>query len=172
MLWGFFKKVVIADRLSLYVDPVYNNYQDYHFINIIIACVFFAFQIYADFSGYSDIALGTARIMGFNLMINFDRPFESKNVTEYWRRWHISLSSWLKDYLYTPIALARRNWGIYGILFALIVTLFISGLWHGAAWRFIIYGCLQGVAICLELITKKQRKKISKKIPRSNIQNF
>lgn len=165
ILWGFFKKVVIADRLSLYVDPVFNNYSDYHYINIIIASVFFAFQIYADFSGYSDIALGTARIMGFNLMINFDRPFASKNVTEYWRKWHISLSSWLKDYLYTPIALNRRNWGIVGILFALVITMMISGLWHGAAWTFIIYGSIQGTAICLELLTKKIRKHLSKKIP-------
>ncbi len=172
MLWGFFKKVVIADRLSLYVDPVFNNYQDYHFLNLIIASVFFAFQIYADFSGYSDIALGSARIMGFNLMINFDRPFASKNVTEYWRKWHISLSSWLKDYLYTPIALNRRNWGIAGILFALIITMMISGLWHGAAWTFIIYGSIQGSAICLELLTKKFRKQLSKKIPSIIYTNF
>lgn len=165
MLWGFFKKVVIADRLSLYVDPVFNNYQDYHFLNLIIASVFFAFQIYADFSGYSDIALGSARIMGFNLMINFDRPFASKNVTEYWRKWHISLSSWLKDYLYTPIALNRRNWGVAGILFALVITMMISGLWHGAAWTFVIYGSIQGSAICLELLTKKFRKQLSKKTP-------
>ncbi len=165
MLWGFFKKVVIADRLSLYVDPVFNNYHDYHFLNIAFASAFFAFQIYADFSGYSDIALGSARVMGFNLMINFNRPFESKSVTEFWRRWHISLSTWFNDYLFQPLMIATRNWGKAGAAFALILTFFLAGLWHGAGWTFIIYGSLHGFALTYEFYTKKFRKKISKPIP-------
>lgn len=165
MLLGFFKKVVIADRLALYVNPVINNYHQYHFMNIVIACIFFSFQIYCDFSGYSDIALGAARILGFNLMTNFDRPFSSKNITEFWRRWHVSLSSWLRDYLYNPIATAKRNWGKAGIVFALTITLFISGLWHGAGWGFIVYGFLNGLALCFEFLTTRFRRRMSKRIP-------
>jgi alginate O-acetyltransferase complex protein AlgI len=111
MAWGLFKKVVIADNLSTFVDTVYGSPQNFSGLPLIIATLFYSIQIYCDFSGYSDIAIGSARVMGFTLMKNFDRPYFSSNISEAWRRWHISLSTWLRDYLYTPIYIARRNWG-------------------------------------------------------------
>jgi len=165
MLFGYFKKVVIADRLARYVDAVYKDVGHANSISISIAIVFFAFQIYCDFSGYTDIALGSAKVMGYDLMKNFDSPFLSKNVTEFWRRWHISLSSWFNDYLFTPLVIAKRDWGKMGVVFALFITFTISGLWHGAAWTFVIFGMLHGSAVIFEFLTKKQRKKISKYLP-------
>jgi alginate O-acetyltransferase complex protein AlgI len=165
MLLGFFKKVVIADRLSVYVDSVYGDVQHANSISVFIAIIFFAIQIYCDFSGYSDIAIGAAKVMGYDLMTNFNMPYISKNVTEFWRRWHISLSTWFNDYLFTPLVIAKRDWGKAGIVFALLITFLISGLWHGAAWTFLIYGLLHGIALCFEFLTKKSRLKISKKIP-------
>jgi len=165
MLLGFFKKVVIADRLALYVDSVYGDVAHANSISVALAIVFFAFQIYFDFSGYSDIALGSAQVMGYDLMKNFDRPFISKNITEFWRRWHISLSTWFNDYLFMPLAIAKRDWGKGAVVFALLITFLISGLWHGAGWTFLIYGLLHGIAMIFEFLTKKRRLKVQKKIP-------
>ena len=165
MLLGFFKKLVVADRLSLFVSAVYQNPSAYSSSMLIVAVLFFAFQIYADFSGYSDIALGTARIMGFKLMTNFNTPFFSTSVTEFWRRWHISLNTWFNDYLFTPLMVANRDWGKFAVIFALLVTFGISGLWHGAGWTYIVFGLLHGVAVIYEFLTKKFRKKLSKAIP-------
>lgn len=165
MLLGFFKKVVIADRLAVYVDSVYGDVAHANSISVALAIVFFAFQIYFDFSGYSDIALGSARVMGYDLMKNFDRPFISRNITEFWRRWHISLSTWFNDYLFTPLVIAKRDWGKGAVVFALLITFLISGLWHGAGWTFLIYGLLHGIAIVFEFLTKKRRLKIQKTIP-------
>jgi len=164
IFWGLFKKMVIADRLGMFVDQVYENAHQYTGIPLIIATVFFAFQIYCDFSGYSDIALGAARAMGFKLMLNFNYPFVSVTVGEYWRRWHISLSTWFNDYLFTPITVAKRDWGINAVYYGLFITFFISGLWHGAAWTFVIWGCLHGIALIYEIRFKKFRKKLSKAI--------
>jgi D-alanyl-lipoteichoic acid acyltransferase DltB (MBOAT superfamily) len=132
---------------------------------LITAVLFFAFQIYADFSGYSDIALGTARIMGFKLMTNFNTPFFSTSITEFWRRWHISLNTWFNDYLFTPLMVANRDWGKLAVIFSIMVTFGISGLWHGAGWTYIVFGLLHGVAVAYEFLTKKFRRKLSKKIP-------
>jgi alginate O-acetyltransferase complex protein AlgI len=165
MLWGFFKKLVVADRLSIFVSAVYENPEAYSTSMLITSVLFFAFQIYADFSGYSDIALGAARIMGFKLMTNFNTPFFSTSITEFWRRWHISLNTWFNDYLFTPIMVAKRDWGKLAVVFALMVTFGVSGLWHGAGWTYIIFGLLHGVAVCYEFLTKKFRKKLSKKVP-------
>lgn len=165
MLWGFFKKVVIADRVAQYANTIFNNPGHYHFLNLLMGVFFFAIQIYADFSGYSDIAIGAAKTMGFDLMLNFNRPFESKSVTEYWRRWHISLTTWFNDYLFTPIALDKRLWGKAGVIFAIFITFSISGLWHGAAWTFVLFGVINGIAVIYELLTKKFRKKIFSFIP-------
>jgi alginate O-acetyltransferase complex protein AlgI len=143
ILWGLFKKVVIADRLSLMVDTVYNNSENHTSANIALAAIFFSFQIYCDFSGYSDIAIGTARIMGFKLMENFNTPYFSKSISEFWRRWHISLSSWFKDYLYIPLGgnrVAIPRWYLN-----ILIVFLISGLWHGASWGFIIWGGLHGL---------------------------
>ena len=166
MLWGFFKKLVIADRLAQYVNIVYASPGHFHYLNLVIGMFFFGIQIYCDFSGYSDIALGSARVMGFKLMTNFNRPFlYSTNITEFWRRWHISLYTWFTDYLYTPLVIALRNYGKAGIVTALMTTFFLSGLWHGANWIFAIFGLLHGTALVYEMFTKKVRKKLSKKIP-------
>jgi len=165
IIWGLFKKVVIADRIAIIVDHVFAQPQHYTGFSLLLTIVLYSFQIYCDFSGYSDIALGTAKVMGFDLMKNFNFPFRSKSVTEFWRRWHISLYTWFNDYLYTPIAIARRDWGKFGIVFAIMVTFSLSGLWHGASWTFVVYGLLHGVALSYEALTKKFRKNISKKIP-------
>jgi alginate O-acetyltransferase complex protein AlgI len=143
MLWGFFKKVVIADRLAIVVNQVYGHPQDYSGVQLIVATVCFAYQIYCDFSGYADIAIGSAHVMGFRLMENFDRPYHSLSIAEFWRRWNISLSSWFRDYLYIPLGgnrVSRPRWA-----FNVLVTFLISGLWHGANWTFILWGGLNGV---------------------------
>jgi len=148
MIWGFIKKVVFADRLAIYVNEVYSGNHLYHGWPILFAMIFFSFQIYCDFSGYSDIAIGAARVMGFKLMINFNYPYISKSVAEFWRRWHISLSTWFKDYLYIPLGgnkVSKVRWR-----FNIFLTFIISGLWHGAAWTFLIWGVLHGLALIIE----------------------
>jgi alginate O-acetyltransferase complex protein AlgI len=155
IIWGLFKKVVIADRLALMVNEVYNNPADYEGIPLIIATVFFAFQIYCDFSGYSDIAIGSAQVMGFNLMENFRRPYFSKSIREYWSRWHISLSTWFRDYLYIPMGGNRvLKWRWYYNIFMVFL---VSGLWHGANWTFIIWGAIHGLYQVFGFITAKHR---------------
>ena len=150
ILWGAFKKVVIADRLSVYVNAVYNNITDHTGLTLIIATVFFAFQIYCDFSGYSDIAIGTARIMGFDLMDNFRQPYFSRSVREFWRRWHISLSTWFRDYVYIPLGGNRVRFSRN--LSNLMIVFVVSGLWHGANWTFLIWGTLHGLYIVMEVV--------------------
>ncbi|PAB58267.1 MBOAT family O-acyltransferase [Anaeromicrobium sediminis] len=158
MLWGFFKKVVIADRLALLVNTVYNNPENYQGFPLILATVFFTFQIYCDFSAYSDIAIGCARVMGFDLMKNFDRPYFSKSIKEFWARWHISLSTWFRDYVYIPLGGNRvklnRN------LMNLFITFTISGLWHGASLTFVVWGMLHGTYLIVEKLTEDFREKI------------
>lgn len=155
MALGFFKKMVIADKAAVIVNQVYNNPSDHGGIYIVFATMLFAFQIYCDFSGYSDIAIGASRTMGFRLMKNFDSPYFSKSITEFWRRWHISLSTWFKDYVYIPLggnrAVPAR---VYSNLFLVFV---VSGLWHGAAFGFIIWGALHGLIIVLEKHFSKAR---------------
>jgi D-alanyl-lipoteichoic acid acyltransferase DltB (MBOAT superfamily) len=165
MLWGYFKKLVIADRISVIVDQVYGTPEQYGGVALIITTVLFAIQIYCDFSGYTDIAIGAAKIMGFDLMINFKRPFISKNISEFWRRWHISLSTWARDYIYEPIAFKRKNWGMKGIVWAIFVTFSLLGLWHGAKWAFVFFGVLQGLAFYYEMFTKNFRAKLARAIP-------
>ncbi len=165
MLWGVFKKAVIADRLAVFTDPVFNNPYAYSATVMVIATVFFAFQIFCDFSGYSNIALGAARVMGFKLMVNFNWPYSAKSISEFWRRWHISLSTWFSDYIYNPISVSLRDYGLLAVVVASVITFFISGIWHGAAWHYIVWGGLHGVAIAYEVVTRKTRKKFFKKIP-------
>jgi len=140
MLWGFFKKVVIADRISQYSSSVFNYPGQYHYLNLIIATVFFSIQIYCDFSGYSDIAIGAAKTMGFDLMINFNRPYFSKNIQEFWRKWHISLSTWFKDYVYVSLGGNRR--GVRRMYINVAIVFLLSGFWHGANWTYIGWGAL------------------------------
>ena len=143
MAFGFFKKVVIADRLALVVDGAYNKLETHNSTTLLIATIFYAFQIYCDFSGYSDIGIGAARVMGFDLLKNFDQPYTSRSIGEFWRRWHISLSTWFRDYLYIPLGGNRVKYSrrLANVLFVFI----ISGLWHGASWAFIIWGGLHGL---------------------------
>ena len=162
MAWGFFKKLVIADRLAMYVNAVFENLEAYKGFPLIWSMLFFCIQIYCDFSGYSDIARGCARVMGYELMINFKHPFLAIKLSDYWRRWHISLYTWFNDYLYNALVVKYRDWGMGAILFAIMVTFGLSGLWHGASWTFIIWGLLHGVGLSFEAYTKKRLTKIKK----------
>lgn len=153
---GFFMKVVVADRAAIYVNVVYNNPSDHGGLTFIVATLMFAFQIYGDFAGYSLIAIGTAKLFGFGLMNNFNRPYFATSVGEFWQRWHISLSTWFRDYVYIPLGgnrVAKGRW-----LANLFITFLLSGLWHGANWTFIIWGGLNGVFLIIEALTIKSRK--------------
>lgn len=151
MLWGLFKKVAIADHVAVYVNQVYNHVGDYRGIPLLAATFLFAIQIYCDFSGYTDMARGAARVMGYDLMENFRRPYFSKSIREFWQRWHISLSTWFRDYVYIPLGGKRAvKWRWYYNLF---VTFLLSGLWHGANWTFVIWGALHGGYLILENMT-------------------
>lgn len=162
MLWGMFKKVVIADRLAVFVDQIYDNPETYSGLPLIVATIFFAIQIFCDFSGYSDIALGAARVMGFKLMKNFDRPYFSKNISEFWKRWHISLSTWFRDYVYIPLGGNRVSQPRK--FFNLFIVFMISGLWHGASWNYVIWGSLHGVYLIFGQLTGKWQEKVISKL--------
>ena len=154
LLWGMFLKVVLADRLGLYVDSVYSNYQYHNGLTCLMASVMYSFQIYGDFAGYSCMAVGVGKLLGFDLINNFKRPYLAVSVTDFWRRWHISLSTWLKDYIYIPLGGSRcsklRNyWNIF-------VTFLVSGIWHGANWTFIVWGILHGLLQIIEIACKFQ----------------
>lgn len=171
MLWGLFKKIAIADRLAIYVNAVYNNPQQHNGKSFALATIFFAFQIYCDFSGYSDIAIGIAKVMGFKLMTNFNRPYLAANISEFWKRWHISLSTWFRDYLY--ISLGGSRVSIPRWYFNLLLVFLISGLWHGANWTFIIWGALNGFYLVFAIMSQRLRDKFNKitgiiKLPKLN----
>ena len=162
MAWGFFKKVVIADRLAIYVNQVYGSPGDFSGPVLLLATYFFAFQIYCDFSGYSDIAIGAAQVMGYRLMLNFNRPYFSKSISEFWKRWHISLSSWFRDYLYIPLGGNRvARWRWYANLF---IVFLVSGLWHGANWTFVVWGGLHGSYLLISIWTDGFRAFVRRKI--------
>ena len=153
MLWGYFKKMVVADRLSIFVDAVYKNPAEAGGTAGVVATVFFAFQIYCDFSGYCDIATGVADIMGFRLSKNFDRPYISQSIGEFWDRWHMTLSSWLFDYIYVPLGGSRVGKVRYVIN---VMTVFVaSGIWHGAGWTFIVWGLVHGIMVSGQKLMKK-----------------
>ena len=153
MAWGMFKKVVIADRLAQFTDPVFNHPHSYNPEVLSIAAIFFSFQIFCDFSGYSDIAIGAAQVLGIRLMKNFNRPYSSQSISEFWKRWHISLSSWFRDYLY--ISLGGNRVSVPRWYFNLFFVFLVSGLWHGANWTFIIWGALHGFYIIFALMTER-----------------
>ena len=147
MLWGFFKKVVVADNCAVFVNGVFENYQTLDGSTLFLGAFFFTIQIYGDFSGYSDIAIGCARLFGIDLMQNFKYPYFSRDIAEFWRRWHISLSSWLRDYLY--ISLGGNRKGKFRQYLNLIITMFLGGLWHGASWNFVLWGTFHGIALAV-----------------------
>lgn len=158
MLWGFFKKMVIADRLGMFVGKIYENPDQFHGIPVILATVLFAFQLYCDFAGYTDIARGSARILGFDLMINFNRPLIAKSLRDFWNRWHMSLTTWFRDYLLYSLPYVKNKKIIMGLMYRnLIITYLLMGLWHGASWNFVIFGLLNGVLLVVETITERQR---------------
>ena len=158
MGWGFFKKLVIADRAALLVTGVYDNFTDYTGLQIIFATIVFAVQIYCDFSGYSDIAVGAAQVMDFKLMENFHNPYFSRSVSEFWRRWHVSLSTWFRDYVYIPLGGNRH--GKQMKYRNLLITFGLSGLWHGASWNYVVWGVLNGFYQIVGDFTLKFRQKL------------
>lgn len=145
MLLGLFKKIVIADSCATIVNPIFENYQDYSGSTLFLGLFFFLSQIYCDFSGYSDIAIGVSKLFGIRLMKNFATPFFSINISDFWRRWHISLTSWMMDYVFTPLSFRLRQYKKIGLIMSIITTFVIVGLWHGANWTFIFYGLLNGL---------------------------
>lgn len=159
ILWGMFKKVVIADNLAMFVDAVYSNPDQSTGLLPVLATIFFAFQIYCDFSGYSDIAIGTARFLGYDLMTNFRCPYKARSIDDFWKRWHISLSTWFRDYVYIPLGGNRARAGRWTI--NIMATFLISGLWHGANTTFVVWGGLHGLYYLVGRATSSRRKRIS-----------
>jgi D-alanyl-lipoteichoic acid acyltransferase DltB (MBOAT superfamily) len=170
MAWGFFKKLVIADRLGIFVSSVYDDPTSQNSVQIIAATILFAFQLYCDFSGYTDIARGSARILGYDLMVNFNRPLIARSMSEFWQRWHISLTTWFRDYIYFSLPNKINNrivqWRVY---LNLVITFVLIGFWHGAKWTFVFFGLLQGMFIFLEAVTQKHRDKLHELLKLGNI---
>lgn len=164
MAWGYFKKIVISDTLSQFVSKVYDAPQGFSGFALVLATVFFSLQIYCDFSGYSDIAVGTAKLLGINLMTNFKSPYFSQSIKEFWSRWHISLSTWFRDYVYIPLGGSRLGKIRHGV--NLLITFLVSGLWHGANWTFVIWGAIHGLGQVVEnfIVPKDKLKEKSKGI--------
>ncbi len=162
MLWGFFQKMVIADRVAILVNTVIGEYQFYAGLELVVAMLLFAVQIYCDFSGYSDIAIGAAQVMGFKLMDNFKQPYFATSIRDFWHRWHISLSTWFRDYLYIPLGGSRK--GKWRARLNVFITFLASGLWHGAAWSFVIWGALHGMFQIVEEMIKKPKERLYKSL--------
>lgn len=160
--WGLFKKVVLADRLGLYVDAVYDDVHSYQGLPLLLATYAYAFQIYFDFSGYTDMALGTARLFNIKLTDNFNSPYLATSIADFWRRWHITFSRWILDYIFKPLQMSWRNWKNWGTATALIVTFIISGIWHGASWGFIVWGLLHGTYMACSVFYRPWQKKLHK----------
>ena len=166
-LWGMFLKLMMADRLAMYVNPVFDNYQYNSGTSCMVASVLYTFQIYGDFAGYSFMAIGVGKLMGFDLINNFNRPYLSTSITDFWRRWHISLSTWLKDYVYIPLGGSRCSKAICYL--NIMVTFLVSGIWHGANWTFVLWGVMHGVFQVVEKalgMQKCESKRVRIVIPR------
>jgi D-alanyl-lipoteichoic acid acyltransferase DltB (MBOAT superfamily) len=164
ILWGLFKKVVVADNLGLYTKGIFANYQSLSGAELLLGGFYFAMQLYCDFSGYSDMAIGSGKLLGFRILPNFDYPYFSKNITELWRRWHVSLSTWFRDYLFTPLMIVFRNQGNAGVVASLIISFTLIGLWHGPSWTYVVFGLLHGLILSFETLTKKKRKSMRKRM--------
>lgn len=158
ILWGLFKKIVIADSCAAYANDIFDNYQSMNSASLILGAIYFSFQIYGDFSGYSDIALGTSKLLGIDLLRNFNFPYFSRDIAEFWRRWHISLSSWFRDYLYIPLGGSKG--GIQSKVRNTFIIFLVSGFWHGANWTFIIWGLLNAIYFLPLLLTNRNRNNI------------
>jgi D-alanyl-lipoteichoic acid acyltransferase DltB (MBOAT superfamily) len=158
ILWGLFKKIVIADNCAEFANQIFNNSEDLNGSTLVFGAIFFTFQIYGDFSGYSDIAIGTSRLFGFNLMQNFNFPYFSRNIAEFWRRWHISLNTWFRDYLYIPLGGSRG--GTWMKIRNTFIIFIVSGFWHGANWTFIVWGALNAIYFLPLLLTNNNRNNL------------
>jgi D-alanyl-lipoteichoic acid acyltransferase DltB (MBOAT superfamily) len=164
VLVGLFKKIVIADRLSLIIDPVFSEPMANAGMPILLSSFIFPLQLYMDFSGYTDMARGFSKILGIDLIENFKKPFSSTTLTEFWRRWHISLSTWFNEYVFSPLVIATRNLNNLGLFLSLLITFTVIGIWHASTLGYLIYGALIGIIVFVETITKRKRKKISSKL--------
>jgi len=170
IVWGLFKKVVIADSLAPTVNHIFENYEDMSGGTLVLGAIFFAFQIYGDFSGYSDIAIGTAKLFGFNLMTNFNFPYFSKSIGEFWRKWHISLSTWFRDYLYIPLGGSKEG-KLKGVRNVFAIFL-VSGFWHGANWTFVVWGGIHALLFIPSFILGTNRKDIENKLKQHSVFGF
>lgn len=161
ILFGLFKKIVIADSLAIYADNIFENFQLYPGSVLLIGGIYFAVQIYADFSGYSDIAIGVGNLLGFETNKNFNFPFFANSITDFWRKWHISLTTWFNDYVFMPLCIKWRSHPVSGLYIAILITFILSGLWHGPAWNYVLFGAFHGGVLIFENHTKKWRKRMS-----------
>lgn len=159
ILWGLFKKVVIADNCAVITNQIFNNYDSMNSSTLLLGAFLYTVQIYTDFSGYSDMAIGFARLIGFNITKNFDFPFFAQNIAEYWRKWHMSLTSWLTEYVFTPLSIAFRNYGQTGLIIAIIINFTICGIWHGPNWTYVLFGFVHGCYFIPLIISGAMNKK-------------
>jgi D-alanyl-lipoteichoic acid acyltransferase DltB (MBOAT superfamily) len=166
--WGLFKKAVVADRLALYVNTVYGDVHAYTGFPLVFATYLYAFQIYFDFSGYTDMALGTARMFNIRLTQNFNAPYLARSLADFWRRWHISFSRWILDYIFKPLQMQFRTWRNLGTALALLITFLVSGIWHGASWCFVIWGALHGLYLAASVFYKPYQKRIHRRLGLEN----
>lgn len=164
ILWGIFKKIVIADNCASITNTIFDNYQSLPASTLLLGAFLYTMQMYSDFSGYSDMAIGVSRLIGFNIAKNFDFPFFAQNIAEYWRKWHMSLTSWLTDYVFTPLCISFRAYGKYGLILAILINFTICGIWHGANWTFVLFGFLHGCYFIPLILFGKmnQKSKIAK----------
>jgi alginate O-acetyltransferase complex protein AlgI len=165
MLFGYFKKLVVADKLGLVVDHAFSHPQQSTGFALAVASYLFALQLYADFSGLTDIAIGTSRVLGFSAPQNFDSPFYAENIQEFWRRWHMTLTGWLTDYLFTPLRMGFRSLGQLGLVISLVINMVAIGIWHGAAWTFVVFGLIHAAYMTAFVLTQKQRKRLLQRRP-------
>jgi len=165
MLFGYFKKLVVADKLGLVVDHAFSQPQHSTGFALAVASYLFALQLYADFSGLTDIAIGVGRVLGFSAPQNFDSPFYAENIQEFWRRWHMTLTGWLTDYVFTPLRMRLRSWGQLGLVISLVINMVAIGVWHGAAWTFVAFGLIHAVYMTAFVLTQKRRKRLLQRRP-------
>ena len=163
MLWGYFMKLVVADRLSIYLIPIFDNIDQYSGSTLFLATLLYPIQVYGDLGGYSLIAIGAANILGINVRPNFNRPFFATSMSDFWRKWHMSLITWITDYLYTPISFSLRKYKLWGIVLTLLITFLMAGIWHGATLSFLVWGLFQGIILSIEVLIKKQKSEYEKK---------
>ena len=163
VLWGMFMKMCVSDLLCAYIDTVFDNWQMHSGISIVVAAIFYFMQAYTDFAGYSNMAIGVSRMMGLKIRENFNRPYMAQNIAELWRRFHMSLTTWITDYIFMPLNVSFRNLGIWGLYLATFINMIVVGAWHGANWTFVVFGIYQGIIVCALSAIEKPRKKFEKK---------